>query len=160
MKQGRCYGCDRKSFNLLTANCGHKTCFQCVKVNKTSKRCSQCQISLNSNNAHHRKQEHSLGKSKTFSDHKVKNRSQQLSDKKSSHHRLTPNPFNLSRQRSSMRSHKKLEDLVRPEELDYKNNITSDNPANQQSSIVMTTRKNFIFTTIGNEDEIENQVLE
>ena len=42
MQSKRCFGCDRPCHSLLTANCGHKTCFYCIKNNRSAKKCSKC----------------------------------------------------------------------------------------------------------------------
>lgn len=43
MKESRsCHTCQRQSYNLLSATCGHKICFHCVKSNKYSHKCASC----------------------------------------------------------------------------------------------------------------------
>lgn len=43
MKESRsCHTCQRQSYNLLSATCGHKICFHCVKSNKYSHKCAAC----------------------------------------------------------------------------------------------------------------------
>lgn len=43
MKENKpCHTCQRQSYNLLNAACGHKICFHCVKSNKYSHKCSYC----------------------------------------------------------------------------------------------------------------------
>lgn len=43
-KKKRCHGCDR-STHTLTANCGHRTCFYCIRDNKSAKKCLKCNSS-------------------------------------------------------------------------------------------------------------------
>lgn len=47
MSSKHCHGCDRPSHSLLTANCGHRTCFYCIKDNRSAQKCSKC-VSLSS----------------------------------------------------------------------------------------------------------------
>lgn len=43
MKDSRsCHTCQRHYYNLMNATCGHKICFNCVKSNKNSHKCSFC----------------------------------------------------------------------------------------------------------------------
>lgn len=41
MYSKRCNGCDRAT-NLLNAKCGHKTCFFCIKDNRSANKCKKC----------------------------------------------------------------------------------------------------------------------
>lgn len=43
MKESRsCYTCQRHYYNLMSANCGHKICFHCVKATRNTSKCSLC----------------------------------------------------------------------------------------------------------------------
>lgn len=43
MKESRsCHTCQRNTCNLMSATCGHKICFNCVKNNKNANKCSIC----------------------------------------------------------------------------------------------------------------------
>lgn len=43
MKESRsCHTCQRHYYNLMSANCGHKICFHCVKTNRNTNKCSNC----------------------------------------------------------------------------------------------------------------------
>ncbi len=47
MKETKCFTCERITSNLLTANCSHKICFNCVKNNRNTHKCSFCSITKN-----------------------------------------------------------------------------------------------------------------
>jgi len=52
MKESKsCHTCQRNYYNLMSANCGHKICFHCVKTNRNTTKCSEClsavQVHLN-----------------------------------------------------------------------------------------------------------------
>ena len=49
MNQRRCYGCDRSTASLLTANCGHRTCFYCIRDNRSANKCRKCHENVHGN---------------------------------------------------------------------------------------------------------------
>lgn len=44
-----CYTCQKQVYSVLSASCGHKICFNCVKANKNSHKCSACSVSQQKN---------------------------------------------------------------------------------------------------------------
>lgn len=51
MKESKsCYNCHRAYYNLMSANCGHKICFHCVKATRNTSKCPQCLSNQNPRN--------------------------------------------------------------------------------------------------------------